>query len=129
MLAATPKHRVLELGRFTAGHGRGKTKAMVSKADDIEQFQKYAENIQESPHEHQQTQLLSRIITNVVRYRMRLSFLPGLADLWLQEKLNEAVMVLNKSLQVRSASSPIGARPKASLPAHVLRWHQYLSDL
>ncbi|GAB7339451.1 hypothetical protein MBLNU457_6080t1 [Dothideomycetes sp. NU457] len=34
----------------------------------------------ESPHEHQQTLLLSRIITNV-------------------EKLNEAVMVLNKSLQ------------------------------
>ncbi|KAM0720685.1 hypothetical protein Q7P37_004822 [Cladosporium fusiforme] len=34
----------------------------------------------ESPHEHQQSQLLSRIITNV-------------------EKLNEAVMVLNKSLQ------------------------------
>ncbi|KAF2723169.1 DASH complex, subunit Dad4 [Polychaeton citri CBS 116435] len=34
----------------------------------------------ESPHEHQQTLLLSRIITNI-------------------EKLNEAVMVLNKSLQ------------------------------
>ncbi|KAJ5101288.1 hypothetical protein NUU61_003510 [Penicillium alfredii] len=34
----------------------------------------------ESPHEHQQTVLLSRIITNV-------------------EKLNEAVMVMNKSLQ------------------------------
>ncbi|KAK2808487.1 hypothetical protein FQN50_004695 [Emmonsiellopsis sp. PD_5] len=34
----------------------------------------------ESPHEHQQSLLLSRIITNV-------------------EKLNEAVMVLNKSLQ------------------------------
>ncbi|PNS15901.1 hypothetical protein CAC42_8007 [Sphaceloma murrayae] len=34
----------------------------------------------ESPHEHQQSQLLSRIITNV-------------------EKLNEAIMVLNKSLQ------------------------------
>ncbi|KAL1303366.1 hypothetical protein AAFC00_006763 [Neodothiora populina] len=33
----------------------------------------------ESPHEHQQSLLLSRIITNV-------------------EKLNEAVMVLNKSL-------------------------------
>ncbi|KAL1881605.1 DASH complex subunit dad4 [Paecilomyces lecythidis] len=34
----------------------------------------------ESPHEHQQSLLLSRIINNV-------------------EKLNEAVMVLNKSLQ------------------------------
>ncbi|MCJ1428397.1 hypothetical protein MMC29_006307 [Sticta canariensis] len=34
----------------------------------------------ESPHEHQQCLLLSRIITNV-------------------EKLNEAVMVLNKNLQ------------------------------
>ncbi|KAH8681469.1 DASH complex subunit Dad4-domain-containing protein [Xylariales sp. PMI_506] len=35
---------------------------------------------QESPHEHQQNLLLSRIITNV-------------------EKLNEAVVVMNKSLQ------------------------------
>ncbi|GAB0131553.1 DASH complex subunit dad4 [Epichloe bromicola] len=34
----------------------------------------------ESPHEHQQNLLLSRIITNV-------------------EKLNEAVVVMNKSLQ------------------------------
>ncbi|KAL1903148.1 hypothetical protein Sste5346_000432 [Sporothrix stenoceras] len=34
----------------------------------------------ESPHEHQQNLLLSRIITNV-------------------EKLNEAVMVMNKALQ------------------------------
>ncbi|KAJ6115412.1 DASH complex subunit Dad4 [Penicillium sp. IBT 16267x] len=34
----------------------------------------------ESPHEHQQSVLLSRIITNV-------------------EKLNEAVMVMNKGLQ------------------------------
>ncbi|KKY26267.1 putative dash complex subunit dad4 [Phaeomoniella chlamydospora] len=34
----------------------------------------------ESPHEHQQSLLLSRIITNI-------------------EKLNEAVMVMNKSLQ------------------------------
>ncbi|EGE84748.2 DASH complex subunit dad4 [Blastomyces dermatitidis] len=34
----------------------------------------------ESPHEHQQSLLLSRIITNV-------------------EKLNEAIMVLNKNLQ------------------------------
>ncbi|KAL0632601.1 DASH complex subunit dad4 [Maublancomyces gigas] len=33
----------------------------------------------ESPHEHQQSQLLTRIITNV-------------------EKLNEAVMILNKTL-------------------------------
>ncbi|EEH03506.1 predicted protein [Histoplasma capsulatum G186AR] len=36
--------------------------------------------IQESPHEHQQSLLLSRIISNV-------------------EKLNEAIMVLNKNLQ------------------------------
>ncbi|KAM5368672.1 hypothetical protein ACJZ2D_009444 [Fusarium nematophilum] len=36
--------------------------------------------MQESPHEHQQNLLLSRIITNV-------------------EKLNEAVVVMNKSLQ------------------------------
>ncbi|RMX74863.1 hypothetical protein D0869_12173 [Hortaea werneckii] len=36
--------------------------------------------MQESPHEHQQSMLLSRIITNV-------------------EKLNEAMMVLNTSLQ------------------------------
>ncbi|CAL3968112.1 unnamed protein product [Diplocarpon coronariae] len=35
---------------------------------------------QESPHEHQQNLLLGRIITNV-------------------EKLNEAIMLLNKSLQ------------------------------
>jgi DASH complex subunit DAD4 len=44
----------------------------------------------ESPHEHQQALLLSRIITNI-------------------EKLNEAVMVMNKSLQVchwRSKSHP-----------------------
>lgn len=44
----------------------------------------------ESPHEHQQALLLSRIITNI-------------------EKLNEAVMVMNKSLQVcdwRSKSRP-----------------------
>ncbi|POS81176.1 hypothetical protein DHEL01_v200447 [Diaporthe helianthi] len=34
----------------------------------------------ESPHEHQQNLLLSRVITNV-------------------EKLNEAVMVMNKTLQ------------------------------
>ncbi|KAH1323598.1 hypothetical protein LV164_008101 [Aspergillus fumigatus] len=35
----------------------------------------------ESPHEHQQALLLSRIITNI------------------QEKLNESIMVMNKSLQ------------------------------
>ncbi|KKZ64340.1 hypothetical protein EMCG_09677 [[Emmonsia] crescens] len=39
-----------------------------------------SEDEEESPHEHQQSLLLSRIISNV-------------------EKLNEAVMVLNKSLQ------------------------------
>ena len=37
--------------------------------------------VQESPHEHQQTLLLSRIITNI-------------------EKLNEAVMMMNKCIQV-----------------------------
>ncbi|KAH7275540.1 DASH complex subunit Dad4-domain-containing protein [Fusarium solani] len=37
-------------------------------------------NLQKCPHEHQQNLLLSRIITNV-------------------EKLNEAVVVMNKSLQ------------------------------
>ncbi|EFR05420.1 hypothetical protein MGYG_08432 [Nannizzia gypsea CBS 118893] len=36
--------------------------------------------VKESPHEHQQSQLLARIITNV-------------------EKLNEAITVLNKGLQ------------------------------
>lgn len=41
---------------------------------------------QESPHEHQQNLLLSRIITNV-------------------EKLNEAVVVMNKTLQVRKLQS------------------------
>ncbi|KAK9435090.1 hypothetical protein VB005_09883 [Metarhizium brunneum] len=39
----------------------------------------------ESPHEHQQNLLLSRIVTNV-------------------EKLNEAVIVMNKSLQVNTTS-------------------------
>ncbi|KAK8090899.1 DASH complex subunit dad4, partial [Apiospora phragmitis] len=38
------------------------------------------ETLQESPHEHQQNLLLSRVITNV-------------------EKLNEAIVVMNKSLQ------------------------------
>ncbi|KAF2167828.1 hypothetical protein M409DRAFT_21975 [Zasmidium cellare ATCC 36951] len=48
-----------------------------SKVDIIKE---HLYNKMESPHEHQQSLLLSRIITNV-------------------EKLNEAVMVLNKSLQ------------------------------
>ncbi|EMR62034.1 putative dash complex subunit dad4 protein [Eutypa lata UCREL1] len=38
----------------------------------------------ESPHEHQQNLLLSRIITNVTNAK---------------EKLNEAIVVMNKSLQ------------------------------
>ena len=49
----------------------------------------------ESPHEHQQALLLSRIITNI-------------------EKLNEAVMMMNKSLQVcpwRSKQSLQSAKP------------------
>jgi hypothetical protein len=46
----------------------------------------YTHSTMESPHEHQQTLLLSRIITNI-------------------EKLNEAVMMMNKSLQVCHESS------------------------
>lgn len=52
--------------------------------------------MQESPHEHQQSQLLSRIIVNVVS-RCPLSAKPRLIA-W-QEKLNEAIMMLNKNLQ------------------------------
>lgn len=52
----------------------------------------------DSPHEYQQSLLLTRIITNVV------SGLSGPQFSWyayvIQEKLNEAVMVLNKNLQV-----------------------------
>lgn len=47
-------------------------------------FRLLIQRMQESPHEHQQTLLLSRIITNI-------------------EKLNEAVMMMNKSLQVRQS--------------------------
>ena len=57
--------------------------------------------VQESPHEHQQSLLLSRIITNVVRSSRHPDDHPSYADELPQEKLNEAVMVLNKSLQVR----------------------------
>ncbi|KAJ0289725.1 hypothetical protein COL922a_000612 [Colletotrichum nupharicola] len=52
---------------------------MVGQCDESISFYKLTPE-QESPHEHQQNLLLSRIITNV-------------------EKLNEAVMVMNKSLQ------------------------------
>lgn len=59
-----------------------------------------ANNAQESPHEHQQSMLLSRIITNVV-CQTTLEPLPVIIRTHTaQEKLNEAVMVLNKSLQV-----------------------------
>ncbi|KAF9631649.1 DASH complex subunit Dad4 [Lasiodiplodia theobromae] len=53
----------------------------------------------ESPHEHQQSLLLGRIITNVVRlaYAPRPEVL--CANMSTQEKLNEAIMVLNKNLQ------------------------------
>ncbi|KAF4960009.1 hypothetical protein FGADI_1283 [Fusarium gaditjirri] len=47
----------------------------------------------ESPHEHQQNLLLSRIITNV-------------------EKLNEAVVVMNKSLQVSGVTFYINRMAK-----------------
>uniref|UniRef100_L2FU27 DASH complex subunit DAD4 n=1 Tax=Colletotrichum fructicola (strain Nara gc5) TaxID=1213859 RepID=L2FU27_COLFN len=52
---------------------------MVGQCDESISFNKLTPE-QESPHEHQQNLLLSRVITNV-------------------EKLNEAVMVMNKSLQ------------------------------
>lgn len=57
---------------------------------------------QESPHEHQQNLLLSRIITNVVR--LTVAAQRQATDLMgQQEKLNEAVIELNKSLQVTHA--------------------------
>lgn len=52
---------------------------------------------QESPHEQQQNILLSRIVSNVVC----LFYVRKGTSNCVQEKLNEAVMVLNKSLQVR----------------------------
>ncbi|CUS07776.1 unnamed protein product [Tuber aestivum] len=58
----------------------------------------------ESPHEHQQGLLLSRIITNVVRIRrvsphcLTRSLLQRSLSNTAQEKLNEAVMTLNKTL-------------------------------
>jgi DASH complex subunit DAD4 len=53
--------------------------------------------LQESPHEQQQELLLSRIITNIVRTTLSNGsiFLKELS----QEKLNEAIMVMNRSLQ------------------------------
>ncbi|OAF60395.2 hypothetical protein VC83_03457 [Pseudogymnoascus destructans] len=50
----------------------------------------------ESPHEHQQNLLLSRIITNVVSWAT-----PAHATKLTiaQEKLNEAIVLLNKGLQ------------------------------
>ncbi|KAI9043231.1 DASH complex subunit DAD4 [Aspergillus affinis] len=52
----------------------------------------------ESPHEHQQALLLQRIINNIVYYqRWILLGMPLLTNI--QEKLNESVMVMNKSLQ------------------------------
>ncbi|KYK59478.1 hypothetical protein DCS_00608 [Drechmeria coniospora] len=51
----------------------------------------------ESPHEHQQNLLLSRIVTNVVRI---IRWAKGsTANAEPQEKLNEAVVVMNKTLQ------------------------------
>uniref|UniRef100_A0A0D2XW55 DASH complex subunit DAD4 n=2 Tax=Fusarium TaxID=5506 RepID=A0A0D2XW55_FUSOF len=51
----------------------------------------------ESPHEHQQNLLLSRIITNVVCSAKLNS--SEMDTNGMQEKLNEAVVVMNKSLQ------------------------------
>lgn len=59
---------------------------------------------QESPHEHQQNLLLSRIITNVVSVYL-IGVLYGMQSHTCmssnQEKLNEAVVVMNRTLQVR----------------------------
>lgn len=53
---------------------------------------------QESPHEQQQSLLLSRIIANIVC----ITHVPNAASLLTksQEKLNEAVAMMNKNLQV-----------------------------
>jgi DASH complex subunit DAD4 len=56
----------------------------------------YLTCVQESPHEQQQSLLLSRIITNIVRHTYEDA---AFTDQMLQEKLNEAVMVMNRSLQ------------------------------
>ena len=56
-----------------------------------------ANSSQESPHEHQQNLLLSRIINNVVCHLATFSLILVNSS---QEKLNEAIMLLNKSLQV-----------------------------
>ena len=53
----------------------------------------------ESPHEHQQSLLLSRIITNVVCGQFDPGTLTRTSHSW-QEKLNEAIMAMNNSLQV-----------------------------
>lgn len=66
----------------------------------IEHSSGYLTGPQESPHEHQQSQLLSRIITNVVCNVDPNDVSDLSPDTLFQEKLNEAVMVLNKSLQV-----------------------------
>ena len=52
---------------------------------------------QESPHEQQQSVLLSRIITNIVRTSASLRSQTRLIHL--QEKVNEAVAMMNKNLQ------------------------------
>lgn len=54
---------------------------------------------QESPHEHQQSLLLSRIIMNVVGISPERLVKVLMLITHGQEKLNEAVMVLNKNLQ------------------------------
>lgn len=60
---------IAEINKHTVNEQRSRATHKTSKFE-----------IMESPHEHQQNLLLGRIITNV-------------------EKLNEAVMVLNKNLQ------------------------------
>ena len=59
---------------------------------------KRSHSLQESPHEREQSLLLTRIITNVVSMQ-------GLCSETLvadsrQEKLNEAVLEMNKKIQV-----------------------------
>ena len=59
-----------------------------------------ADYTQESPHDREQSLLLQRIVNNVVCFRRSC-----IASTWWlilgQEKLNEAVLEMNKRLQVR----------------------------
>jgi hypothetical protein len=79
---------------------------------------------QESPHEHQQSLLLSRIITNVVSRAVKQQgdLNRNITAFASQEKLNESVMVMNKQLQVRHEEESTLA---VMLSAHILLGHQY----